>query len=217
MEDILFKHNYIFTYFDGLNKYYIAKEKDYLLNAFKSPPNVFDEFILANHRDAILKMDQAEEKASEAEAKASEAEAKASEAEIRANDALHHYHMVINSKSWKLMKPFRLAGKFSRWFVVGAKHWITFSPTSRPRRVLKQVVISLKNYINVRPKLKNKIINILNRFPKIKARLKKIGQQKDIISSNNYQAPEYLHLTPRAQEIYNKLKLAIDENKKSVK
>ena len=151
------------------------------------------------------------------EAKASEAEAKASEAEIRTNDALHHYHTVINSNSWKIMKPFRILGKLVRWFYYGIYHWITFSPTSRPRRILKQVIISFKNYINTKPKLKNKIINILNRFPKIKARLKRIGQEKDIVSSNNYQAPEYLHLTPRAQEIYYKLKLAIDENKKSVK
>ena len=35
-------------------------------------------------------------------------EEKATQAEIRTNDALHHYHSVINSNSWKITKPLRL-------------------------------------------------------------------------------------------------------------
>jgi len=35
---------YEFVYFDGLNRFYVAKEHPELIGAFSSPPNVFDEF-----------------------------------------------------------------------------------------------------------------------------------------------------------------------------
>ena len=241
-EDILFEHDYIFAYFDGLNKYYVAKEHENLVETLKTPPNVFDGFILANHRDAILmrseaeakaseaeakaseaeaKASEAEAKASEAEAKASEAEAKASEAEARTNDALHHYHTVINSNSWKIMKPFRILGKLVRWFVHGLYHWLTFSPTSRPRRVIKNLALKIKNYINTRPQLKYKIINILNKFPTLKARLKRIGNTEQSChatenSKYKIQNLELSHLSPQAKRIYNDLKYAIEQRKNEV-
>ena len=45
-EYILFDHEYFCAYFDGLNKYYVAKEHSELLSEFNTPPNIFDEFQL---------------------------------------------------------------------------------------------------------------------------------------------------------------------------
>ena len=45
-EHILLNHNYVLSYFDGLNKYYVANEHSNLLENLKTPPNVFDEFLL---------------------------------------------------------------------------------------------------------------------------------------------------------------------------
>ncbi|AXF85216.1 hypothetical protein DTO96_100942 [Ephemeroptericola cinctiostellae] len=41
-ESILTEANYIFVYFDGLNRFYVAQEHANLIDAFSSPPNVFD-------------------------------------------------------------------------------------------------------------------------------------------------------------------------------
>ncbi|WP_410211970.1 FkbM family methyltransferase [Aquirhabdus sp.] len=38
--------NYIFVYFDGLNRFYLAQEHKALNSAFEVPPNVFDHFEL---------------------------------------------------------------------------------------------------------------------------------------------------------------------------
>jgi len=38
--------NYIFVYFDGLNRFYLAQEHKTLNSAFEVPPNVFDHFEL---------------------------------------------------------------------------------------------------------------------------------------------------------------------------
>ncbi|HQT03981.1 MAG TPA: class I SAM-dependent methyltransferase [Thiotrichales bacterium] len=174
--------------------------------------------IEAKASEAEAKASEAEAKASEAEAKASEAEAKASEAEARTHDALHHYHLVVNSNSWKMTKPLRLFGKAVRWFFRGSYHWLTFSPTSRPRRVLKQKLIDLKHYINARPSMKYKLMTILNNFPSLKAILRRLGLNSSLSFNNsgsNIQnsVTESSGLSPRATQIYAQLKQAIENQK----
>lgn len=43
-ENLLIQCNYQFVYFDGLNRFYVAKEQSHLASAFNSPPNFFDYF-----------------------------------------------------------------------------------------------------------------------------------------------------------------------------
>ncbi|MGF6493640.1 FkbM family methyltransferase [Luteibacter sp. 621] len=51
-EDILLGHAYVPAYYDGLNRYYVAREHEELLPAFQAPPNVFDDFIRARDQNA---------------------------------------------------------------------------------------------------------------------------------------------------------------------
>ncbi|PQV49068.1 FkbM family methyltransferase [Paraburkholderia sp. BL21I4N1] len=46
-ESILIGYGYSFAYFDGLNRYYVATAHAELKAAFRSPPNVFDRFLLS--------------------------------------------------------------------------------------------------------------------------------------------------------------------------
>jgi FkbM family methyltransferase len=48
---ILF-YNYKFAYFDGLNRYYLANERNHLLVNFKFPPNINDNFL--KYREILL-------------------------------------------------------------------------------------------------------------------------------------------------------------------
>lgn len=48
-EQLLLEAGYIFVYFDGLNRFYLAMEKPELRDAFSSPPNVFDDIVLTEH------------------------------------------------------------------------------------------------------------------------------------------------------------------------
>lgn len=43
-EPLLLRRGYVPVYFDGLNRYYVSKEKAELKQAFSTPPNVFDDF-----------------------------------------------------------------------------------------------------------------------------------------------------------------------------
>ncbi|HOO50534.1 MAG TPA: FkbM family methyltransferase, partial [Alphaproteobacteria bacterium] len=44
-EELLTISDYEFVYFDGLNRFYIAREQSYLKTAFNTPPNFFDNLI----------------------------------------------------------------------------------------------------------------------------------------------------------------------------
>lgn len=85
-EPILIESGYIFVYADGLNRFYVAKEHQELIDSFKYPPNDFDKYELVAQKQA---------------------EARTAEAEQRTKDALHHYHMVTHSLSWKITEPLR--------------------------------------------------------------------------------------------------------------
>lgn len=45
-ESLIVERGYDFVYFDGLNRFYLAKEQFALQNGFSAPPNCFDNFIL---------------------------------------------------------------------------------------------------------------------------------------------------------------------------
>ena len=92
-ESILLGANYNLAYADGLNRFYISKEHEELLPAFKYPPNVFDDFKLIGEIQA--------------EAKAHQAEAKAHQAEAKAHQAEHELQEITTSRSWRLTKPLR--------------------------------------------------------------------------------------------------------------
>jgi len=154
-----------------------------------------------------------ETKASEAETKASEAEIKASEAETKATHVEINYYKLLNSNSWKIMKPYRKLGDFLKWFFANMKNWILFKSGSRPRRIFKNFLFSLKDFINNRPKLKNKVLDIIDTFPVLKERLKKIKKQN--YSQNNiYNSDDSIKgLSDMEIEIYNDIKKEISKQK----
>lgn len=47
-EEKILQRGYEHVYFDGLNRYYVSKEKKELSKHFSTPPNIFDKFTLAH-------------------------------------------------------------------------------------------------------------------------------------------------------------------------
>ena len=45
-ENILIDNEYEFSYYDGINRFYVDKQKKYLIKNINIPPNYFDNFIL---------------------------------------------------------------------------------------------------------------------------------------------------------------------------
>jgi FkbM family methyltransferase len=165
-ESTVLSADYDLGYTDGLNRFYVAKERDELRNSLRYPPNVFDEFIRSEQLDSELRAQQAEAKAQQAEAKAQQAEAKAQQAEAKAQQAetkaqqaetkaqqaeaasierFAQLQAVYASTSWRLTKPIRafkriLGGDFS---ILGRSAAAVTRFLPRPFRVIRNTGVGL--------------------------------------------------------------------------
>ncbi len=225
-EPILFDANYRLAYMDGLNRFYVAKEHEELLPAFKYPPNVFDEFRLISEIQAEAKATQAEANAAEAEAKAAEAEAKAAEAEVKAAEAeakaaqaeataiqaeakagqlSMELSSVYNSHSWRITEPLRLGNAFIRKFKASF-----FKPYFK--RLLQQVFLFFSRH----PKLKKTATVVLGHMPYFRERLRSVfyGSNDEFSKQFKNTPIELANLTPHARNIYANLKTALDGRQK---
>ncbi|MFC4892653.1 FkbM family methyltransferase [Pseudofrancisella aestuarii] len=220
-EPILLNVGYLLAYADGLNRYYVAKEHGELLEKFKYPPNVFDNFKLFSQLNAEQRADQAERRADQAERRADQAEQRTERADqiVEGMNSLVNalnceLQSIYNSISWKITKPIRIAKRMAKRFWLGFVAWITFKRGSRPRRVILRLLWALKIYIDKSPYLRTKIVNLLNRCPKVKNRLRIIESNiSDYYTSSSSEQDNYLGL--RAKEIYIKLKAEIDNFRES--
>ncbi len=57
-EPVLIEGGYEFAYFDGLNRFYVAKEKSELAASIAIPPNVFDDFVRAQDSRVQIALDR---------------------------------------------------------------------------------------------------------------------------------------------------------------
>src|SRR5262245_39918281 len=86
-EPLLLNAGYEYAYFDGLNRYYVAGEHENLKGAFKTPPNVFDEFVRSEGLESERRAREAEASAQQSQLQAAHAVACAREAETLAQQA----------------------------------------------------------------------------------------------------------------------------------
>jgi len=61
-ETLVLAANYEMAYFDGLNRFYVAREQSMLAELLKTPPNVFDGFISVQLRNALDERDRFQSK-----------------------------------------------------------------------------------------------------------------------------------------------------------
>jgi FkbM family methyltransferase len=80
-EAILLNADYVFAYADGLNRFYVSKERADLVRAFAYPPNVFDKFISAETDNLRAAVERSEARVSDIEAANAALEARIRDAE----------------------------------------------------------------------------------------------------------------------------------------
>lgn len=82
-EHLLLEADYFHVYSDGLNRFYVARERAQLKEAFRSPPNVFDGFVMAEVQDLRDRLERQEAEMAAAQKRVIVAEASAIEARRR--------------------------------------------------------------------------------------------------------------------------------------
>ena len=142
----------------------------------------------ANMVQANSRADTAEARVAEAEAnmvqansRADTAEARVAEAEANMVQANIRYQRITNSRSWRMTAPLRNTAGGMRWFIRGSLAWLTLKPGSRPRRIVRFILMRLRNWVNLRPKLKSIILSTLLRLPKLNEWLRKRHYTEPII------------------------------------
>lgn len=174
-ESRLIEAAYTFAYADGLNRFYVENSRLELLAAFKYPPNVFDEFVLASEIDAEEHRHQAEARAAVAEEclrqvelRAANTEKSRREAEARA-DALGIQAMaLINSKSWRITKPLRDILTHSGRLKNVIKLIMPQLFTGTPKSLLARTLGGVNSLLDENVETKRVLLLLLNRFPRIK-------------------------------------------------
>lgn len=134
-EPLLTQAAYACVYFDGLNKYYLAQEHADLKAAFAAPPNVFDDFVAAEHArlQQALAPTLAELHGLQAQIQQERRVWQAKLAEAQKNLELQHHQAVVAaqqaqaqiesldarlnavfaSTSWRVTRPLRLLARLA--------------------------------------------------------------------------------------------------------
>lgn len=95
-EHLILAKGYEFVYFDGLNRFYVSVNHVDLVGAFRSPPNIFDGFVLSGTASQpFYKL---------VESKAQEAFALVAHAEAMADHSKLQLELVLASRTWQLAK-----------------------------------------------------------------------------------------------------------------
>lgn len=97
-EKMILDHKYDFTYFDGLNRFYVAAEHAELKGSFSVPPNVFDDFVILelNPLAGLLR----------------------AELDRTRGDVLmlkQQINGIYSSRSWKITSPLRWINKLIKY------------------------------------------------------------------------------------------------------
>jgi len=233
-DPILTAANYQIVYFDGLNRFYVAKEHAELAVAFSTPPNVFDDVILTkgsvicrelvtSHQasehaltaQAEAHVAQAEARVAQAEARVAQAEARVAQAEARVAQAKAHVVQmesqlrdVLNSRSWRITLPLRLA-------VIELRRIREAIQSGRHSNGLQGLGRSLLQRLGLwvlhQQILERAALAVLDLMPGVRHRLHHIVRAP--ASASGGAAQESGDLSPRAARIYADLRQAIGARK----
>lgn len=180
-EPHLLQAGYLYAYSDGLNRFYIARERESLMLAFKFPPNIFDDFVLIaqvavearlrdltqthanNHLATTLgsvQQDWFAEELSRLRMDAALAMQRVIATELDLGHARSRFAAMERSWSWRITWPLRI-GLSAVYFVSQA-----FNPTVS---ILKRLVPNIIGRL-ARPLLVA-LMSLVLRYPGIRGRL----------------------------------------------
>lgn len=150
---------------------------------------------------------QLERQFTQLEANLAQAGDRITHAEAQAAQFAGQIHALLHSRSWRITAPMRYVGGIARRIRTAIREDRVGSGAKRHIKLaLRRLAFALGRH----PRLMHAAIQVLNRFPGIKHRLRSIMHQPDSVSSIPT-APTFL--SPRASRIYDKLKKAIDARK----
>lgn len=213
-DPILTAADYQFVYFDGLNRFYVAKEHAELAEAFSCPPNVFDGVRLSGLASSelclgLIATHQASEKALSAQAQRLAVELGVAKARISELDRLsRHWWTVADGPNRELQSIY--ASKL--WPITWSLRWIL----RMSKRLFQPLIIWVMRQILSHPGLKARTLSVLAEYPRIYQRLREFTARSGlsentvtIASAPKVSKESIGNLSPLATRIYADLKKTI--------
>lgn len=160
-EHLILEADYDYVYFDGLNRFYVAKEHSELKEAFGVPPNFWDDFITPKEQELTQEKQELQSKCLEKDK--ANSRLKANYETLEANFAALEvsFHTLTNSRTMRLTQLLRTVV----FRVRQLKQLIYRFSLEKPRRYLKRIQLSTISFVLANPALKKVARKMSNRFP----------------------------------------------------
>lgn len=207
-DPILTAADYQFVYFDGLNRFYVAKEHAELFKAFSCPPNVFDEAVLsglaswglcsgviaaqlekekelaakaeAEARQADARIAKAEAEARQADARVAKAEAHAAQAEAKVHQLHDQLSAVYQSTSWYVTKPLRAVKRFLGSDFLRIRPIIGAMKLKVKKNLRPPLAVLIKYFLG-HAKMRERLSPLIKRVPWLHRHLRRIVVNTSIV------------------------------------
>jgi FkbM family methyltransferase len=166
-EDLLINSDYEMVYADGLNRFYLAKEKSELKKGFEFPPNVFDNFKMLAVVDHDVRVGVLEQAVVDRDVRVGVLEQAVVDRDVRVgvleqavvdrDRTIYSMHTAI---SWRITWPIRV------FFSIASRHCrnLVNFPKKTIDRIIAIAVLPLIRELQMRPELLKKISNFAKRI-----------------------------------------------------
>jgi FkbM family methyltransferase len=227
-DPILVGADYQFVYFDGLNRFYIAREHGELAAAFACPPHLFDRFELSgmgswNLCRAVEANGQAH--AAQLTARLGEADARIAQSHAAtlhwqgvAGQLTCALQAVHASTSWRITAPIRTVRNLTRALPLQLGR----GALRRSRQAAKSLLVWAMRRTLASPGLSARALRALKRRPRLKQFLHRLAARSGVDQHVALGAPARARsvtlpgqLAPRAARIYGQLEKAREARKRS--
>ncbi|GEO17255.1 glycosyltransferase [Microvirga aerophila] len=193
---------YELIHFDGLNRFYVSIAHPELQAKFGADPNVLDDFVraetppfsaglrheLPQAADEIARLNR---QITDMEERARAARAQEKTLSRRLTVLEQQFNGIRASYAWKISAPLRSVERATGWSLHQARSWTSLKPGSRPRRMVRAIVVGLIGQVLKRPALSTLAKRSAARFPRINDRLRLMTYHQRAMSfMSQKRAPE---------------------------
>ena len=242
-EAILIDSGYIFVYFDGLNRFYVSADKNELIPAFESPPNVFDDFIQFKHWNTQTRLHTKEAEWQQLDTALSAKEIESANLRAALDNLSTHYQNALNEIARLLAEHDKEvadrvnlqaelnAREFALRSVYSSTSWkitapVRFSKTvlttiiRLPLRGIKAILAGSVRFMRAHSGIKGKLVRLFSHFPMIDRQVLRLSRR---VMNEPIESPvpalvlpvvdESPNLALRARQIHKDLLDAIEKKK----